>query len=165
MIDHKQTKFKWRTSDSTVHFQTSIHRLPPQKQGAKASKAWSTFSWRGETRARPPPLAPSRPHLLPTRRCCGKKLESRRTWAGALRMPSGRIWCRSLEGRFFSAARAGPLRPGSGRPGELSAFCSEILPSGLYRSVPGWRRGSLGLRVPRGPGLGERGRGRAAVSP
>lgn len=112
-----------------------------------------------------PPLAPSRLHLLPTRRSCGKKLESRRTRAGALRMPSGPNWCRSLEGRIFLAARAGSLRPGSGRPGELSAFCGGILPSSLYRSVPGWRTGSLGLRVPRGPGLGERGRGRAAVLP
>lgn len=144
-------------------FSNLYSQTPTPKTGSEGEQGLEYLQLEGGDSG--PPFAPSRPHLLPTRRSCGKKLESRRTRAGALRMPSGRIWCRSLEGRFFSAARAGPLRPGSGRPGELSAFCSGILPSCLYRSVPGWRRGSLGLRVPRGPGLGERGRGRAAVSP
>ena len=117
-------------------------------------------------------LAPAPPLALPGPTSCRPAGAAGKSWRAGGRGP-GHCACpvaRPAAGRskvffFFLAARAGPLRPGSGRPGELPASYSGILPPSLYRAVPGRRGGSLGLRVPRGPGLGERGRGRAAVSP
>lgn len=139
---------------------SNLYSQTPQKQGAKASKAWSTFNWRGETRARPFP-APPPAEATELREKAGEPAHAGRSIAHAQWPDLVQVARRKV----FSGCQSRTPAPGERMPGRALGFLQWDLPFRLYRSVPGWRRGSLGLRDPRGPGLGERGRGRAAVSP